>query len=77
MCVIFFAFFQGTKNVGILTRNPLSIEDIVVKQYRAIKSRMVVISDFDSNKIKVELKSDCKKPGMFFINLFDEYFLKT
>ena len=79
-------FFQGTKNVGVLTKNPFSIEDIVVKQYRAIKSRMVVISNFDDSKIKVDLKSDCKKPGsrtkhfVFFnlklklMRLFDSYF---
>lgn len=35
-------FLQGTENVGHLTKNPSSLEDIIVDQYKSIRSRMVL-----------------------------------
>jgi hypothetical protein len=49
--------------VGTLTSNPKSLEEIVVQQYRDIKSRLVLRADFDPAKLNVvELTSDCPNP---------------
>jgi hypothetical protein len=48
--------------VGTLTSNPKSLEEIVVQQYRDIKSRLVLRADFDPAKLSVELTSDCPNP---------------
>lgn len=49
-------------NVGKLTRNAASLESIVVQQYRDIKSRLAIKSDYDVAKVSVELSSDCPSP---------------
>ena len=46
-------------NVGKLTSNAQSLEDIVVQQYRDIKSRLAIKSNFEKSKVSVELTSDC------------------
>ena len=51
---------KDTKNVGILTKNPASLEEIVVQQYKDIKSRLSVRSRFDADKVSVDIKSDCR-----------------
>ena len=55
-------FNQGTVNVGKLTKNAKSLEDIVVQQYRDIKSRLAIKTDFDRAKVSVELTSNCPNP---------------
>jgi len=52
-------FIQGTENVGTLTKDSSSIEQIVVEQYEAIKSRVFVQISSDEPGVEVDLDADC------------------
>ena len=54
---------QGTENIGHLTKDPSSLEDIVVKQYEEIKSRIALKVETSDPGIGVSLSSNCASPG--------------
>ncbi|QQP49408.1 Integrin beta [Caligus rogercresseyi] len=53
-------FLQGTDNVGALTDDPSSIEEIVVEQYRSIKNRIILsVNNSVSESLFGTLEGNC------------------
>ncbi|CAB4066526.1 ITGB5 [Lepeophtheirus salmonis] len=53
-------FLQGTDNVGALTEDPSSIEEIVVEQYQSIKNRIsMTVNSSHHGLLKYTLHGDC------------------
>ncbi|XP_040571857.1 integrin beta-2 [Lepeophtheirus salmonis] len=53
-------FLQGTDNVGALTEDPSSIEEIVVEQYQSIKNRIsMTVNSSHHGLLKCTLHGDC------------------
>ena len=63
-CFFYCRYIQGTENVGHLTESPKDLINLVVEQYKKIKSRIVLqVVTSHPDGITVDLESDCREQG--------------